>query len=252
MKAQVLTTTRSAPATVGGFVALGLAGCRPACPSRPGSSGSPGSPASNCSVTAQSTGAAVNRPRGRGYAAPGAKSRAEREGFEPSDPVSQVNSLAVSPIRPLSHLSNWARDDAAGAFAARPGLGPACHCDMQAGPRPVARRWLPSSRARPRPNCGRHDGADDLDHSHDDGAEERGPRTTTSVTGGRSRCATVRKGLCQPWIQSLTLLEAGLDHGYELWYCCHDRSYETNKCAEAPTDLNDAKSARLEDKGDYR
>ena len=31
---------------------------------------------------------------------------AEREGFEPSDPVSQVNSLAVSPIRPLSHLSN--------------------------------------------------------------------------------------------------------------------------------------------------
>ena len=32
-------------------------------------------------------------------------SRAEREGFEPSDPVSQVNSLAVSPIRPLSHLS---------------------------------------------------------------------------------------------------------------------------------------------------
>ena len=30
---------------------------------------------------------------------------AEREGFEPSDPVSQVNSLAVSPIRPLSHLS---------------------------------------------------------------------------------------------------------------------------------------------------
>jgi integrase len=33
--------------------------------------------------------------------------RAEREGFEPSDPVTQVNSLAVSPIRPLSHLSNW-------------------------------------------------------------------------------------------------------------------------------------------------
>ena len=31
--------------------------------------------------------------------------RAEREGFEPSDPVSQINSLAVSPIRPLSHLS---------------------------------------------------------------------------------------------------------------------------------------------------
>ena len=35
-------------------------------------------------------------------------SRAEREGFEPSDPVSQVNSLAVSPIRPLSHLSTRA------------------------------------------------------------------------------------------------------------------------------------------------
>ena len=33
---------------------------------------------------------------------------AEREGFEPSDPVSQVNSLAVSPIRPLSHLSGTA------------------------------------------------------------------------------------------------------------------------------------------------
>src|SRR5664280_1008763 len=31
--------------------------------------------------------------------------RAEREGFDPSDPVTQVNSLAVSPIRPLSHLS---------------------------------------------------------------------------------------------------------------------------------------------------
>ena len=31
---------------------------------------------------------------------------AEREGFEPSDRVSPVNSLAVSPIRPLSHLSN--------------------------------------------------------------------------------------------------------------------------------------------------
>src|ERR1700749_2571142 len=30
---------------------------------------------------------------------------AEREGFEPSGPVSQANSLAVSPIRPLSHLS---------------------------------------------------------------------------------------------------------------------------------------------------
>jgi hypothetical protein len=36
---------------------------------------------------------------------------AEREGFEPSDPVSQVNSLAVSPIRPLSHLSRLLSDD---------------------------------------------------------------------------------------------------------------------------------------------
>ena len=35
-------------------------------------------------------------------------SNAEEEGFEPSDPVSQVNSLAVSPIRPLSHLSSLA------------------------------------------------------------------------------------------------------------------------------------------------
>ena len=33
------------------------------------------------------------------------ESSAERGGFEPPDPVSQVNSLAVSPIRPLSHLS---------------------------------------------------------------------------------------------------------------------------------------------------
>ena len=32
--------------------------------------------------------------------------RAEREGFEPSDPVTQVKSLAVTPIRPLSHLSS--------------------------------------------------------------------------------------------------------------------------------------------------
>ncbi len=38
------------------------------------------------------------------HAGPGPE-RAEREGFEPSDPVTQVNSLAVSPIRPLSHLS---------------------------------------------------------------------------------------------------------------------------------------------------
>ena len=30
---------------------------------------------------------------------------AEREGFEPSDGLYPVNSLAVSPIRPLSHLS---------------------------------------------------------------------------------------------------------------------------------------------------
>ena len=33
-------------------------------------------------------------------------SRAERQGFEPWEPVSQLNSLAVSPIRPLSHLSS--------------------------------------------------------------------------------------------------------------------------------------------------
>ena len=39
---------------------------------------------------------------------PGCPGPAEREGFEPSDPVSQVNSLAVSPIRPLSHLSRYA------------------------------------------------------------------------------------------------------------------------------------------------
>ena len=32
--------------------------------------------------------------------------RAEREGFEPSEAISHLNSLAVSPIRPLSHLSS--------------------------------------------------------------------------------------------------------------------------------------------------
>ena len=35
---------------------------------------------------------------------------AEREGFEPSDRVPPVNSLAVSPIRPLSHLSRVDRE----------------------------------------------------------------------------------------------------------------------------------------------
>jgi hypothetical protein len=46
-------------------------------------------------------------PRAHGPRAHGPRKQAEREGFEPSDPVSQVNSLAVSPIRPLSHLSWW-------------------------------------------------------------------------------------------------------------------------------------------------
>jgi hypothetical protein len=43
----------------------------------------------------------------RAYLSPCLKQNnlAEREGFEPSDPVTQVNSLAVNPIRPLSHLS---------------------------------------------------------------------------------------------------------------------------------------------------
>ena len=43
----------------------------------------------------------------RAYSVAGLKqvTLAERGGFEPPDPVSQVNSLAVSPIRPLSHLS---------------------------------------------------------------------------------------------------------------------------------------------------
>jgi hypothetical protein len=36
---------------------------------------------------------------------PTARPLAEREGFEPSDEFNLVNSLAVSPIRPLSHLS---------------------------------------------------------------------------------------------------------------------------------------------------
>ena len=38
--------------------------------------------------------------------------RVEREGFEPSDPVSLVNALAVRPIRPLSHLSEWTESTA--------------------------------------------------------------------------------------------------------------------------------------------
>ena len=45
--------------------------------------------------------------------------RAEREGFEPSDPVTQVNSLAVNPIRPLSHLSR-------GASLGHPGTRHSC------------------------------------------------------------------------------------------------------------------------------
>ena len=39
------------------------------------------------------------------YFVEAARLRAERVGFEPTDPVSQVKSLAVTPIRPLSHLS---------------------------------------------------------------------------------------------------------------------------------------------------
>ena len=47
----------------------------------------------------------VLAPVRRAAKRPNPQVTAEREGFEPSDPVSQVNSLAVSPIRPLSHLS---------------------------------------------------------------------------------------------------------------------------------------------------
>ena len=43
------------------------------------------------------------RSTGHGRATPAYG--AERGGFEPPDPASRVNSLAVSPIRPLSHLS---------------------------------------------------------------------------------------------------------------------------------------------------
>jgi hypothetical protein len=46
---------------------------------------------------------------------PWTRGEAERVGFEPTVPVIEYNSLAGSPIRPLSHLSDWS--------AAYPGEG---------------------------------------------------------------------------------------------------------------------------------
>ena len=90
------------------------------CRSPPGSSGTPGSAASrDPRLRTLSSHQAGSRRRSDGarQARRGGPTfrivrhqvpdpRAEREGFEPSDPVTQVNSLAVSPIRPLSHLSS--------------------------------------------------------------------------------------------------------------------------------------------------
>ena len=69
---------------------------------------------------------------------------AEREGFEPSDPVTQVNSLAVSPIRPLSHLSvpgQWHL----GTDCHRPGP---CHLPILSHRRPWERRKSREGMAR--------------------------------------------------------------------------------------------------------
>ena len=97
---------------------------RPACPSRPGSSGTRGSAASTGRCPCDALSLADVRRRARmgapsshvsarrsagPVAGPSAGWSAEREGFEPSDRVPPVNSLAVSPIRPLSHLSRRRR-----------------------------------------------------------------------------------------------------------------------------------------------
>ena len=141
MKAQVLTTTRSA--CLGGIgrleavpgegpdqlvrVDLVLRAAQRLDPVPLGHQDNlPGSGAAKSSMTAQRSdrSTVATRPAARRRAAgdlgisrtptsrdtvasavPESGHRAEREGFEPSDPVSQVNSLAVSPIRPLSHLS---------------------------------------------------------------------------------------------------------------------------------------------------
>ena len=106
----------------------------PACPSQPGSWGTPESATSTDSrplvlLTASRDhhGGGARRARRSGHLWFGHSRvpvpRAEREGFEPSDPVTQVNSLAVNPIRPLSHLS------------LRPSLGHPDPCDTGAGGR---------------------------------------------------------------------------------------------------------------------
>ena len=86
--------------------------------------------------------------------------RAEREGFEPSDPVTQVKSLAVTPIRPLSHLSSrtfkFGRDQLSRACPRPPRVSPCGEAYVKAGQGLVsrdpilrARRTAQDSSSRP-------------------------------------------------------------------------------------------------------
>ncbi len=61
---------------------------------------------------------------------------AEKEGFEPSDPVSQVPSLAVRSIRPLSHFSM--PDESDGCQLFHTANSPAAL---------ISKRWLSSANA---------------------------------------------------------------------------------------------------------
>ena len=117
MKAQVLTTTRSASDGVRGAtvpltrqtslqlvrvnLVLGAPQSLQPVPTLDHSFSS--QPAGAATVAAHGAPAGADISWFRHFTVP--VPRAEREGFEPSDPVTQVNSLAVNPIRPLSHLS---------------------------------------------------------------------------------------------------------------------------------------------------
>jgi hypothetical protein len=81
--------------------------------------------------------------------------RAEREGFEPSDPVTQVKSLAVTPIRPLSHLSSR-------AFASRRGADvrpPVRNRFVQARGESLREGWPGVWRVRVAPASSSHPGS---------------------------------------------------------------------------------------------
>ena len=121
MKAQVFTTTRSASSgRAGRRQAVGHQGARELVrvdlvlraaqglqPVRPHPCAPLLAAPTDTIVPSGRTAGRCPLPPGPGAGARRAGQAAEREGFEPSDPVSPVNSLAVSPIRPLSHLSTW-------------------------------------------------------------------------------------------------------------------------------------------------